>query len=771
MAASMDVDNDNPDAPTLTSTAVEDASISDDSNSTRTVKFDDTVLGKRQFNVKITTDGTKSFTESLSHFVRIIAMIQDNYPEDVTIISNKGTRIKKQKRLTETNFESYFSVHQLQKKTGNKSSPKFIQIISLTLKTHLSLRTIKRNPPIARYLDKNRIFLRNHPWRHHQWDTISIGWLLRRHPTREQESDIKYRIDTALRRHSNVKEKEVPQYRLVPAVHRIKDQSTNSIYSTQSFEIHCLRKEKIALDEAFAIIFECKADYVRHSVRYTDPDLYKKLIIVQNEFLRNFRSIKVTGITHEMMFYLTEKFTVIPGATNLTTPWNQKIDGRWLINTDSKNFQEVGNHIRDNLQDWIEKLVPSDAFPSKDFQQSHPVQVHYNESNDSTSKVNIKDKNHTEDEDSTLATIRSYETTAKSYYSDIYKEIQATALPSEKETNPDNKDSPTPEEIIIRRSKTSPQNSDQPTWSSIVSGYSNHTESDITNSTTSSRQRHWNTKEDYITQHHTMTHQYMGYDPQPTNPAQIPLSTKERQEYDSLKAEVNELRNEMALLKTQTKSSNETTSTHASTNNPSTDIQFQQLIDQYQQMQNMFTQQQKMVEYFMQQIENNSIKQPSFTKNNSSTHNFDNSKIRQHPKTPETPIDSIQTYYKAVEKFHSPPITIMDTSRPVLTPPRNTILRKNLFPPPPREGKRTNPTNHSPEQTILSDSTDTSHKNKRHDAKSTPPQTKKPPDKNIITSSSISNSSKPISSTNAIPNTMTNTSIKKVPASTGQTNK
>ncbi len=543
----------------------DDDTIDESITSKRTVQFDAEIPEKPQMTLKLMTNGSKSKHESIYAFTELINRIKAHFSSELTIESNMGVRIKTKKVLEVEKFEKYFELHQLQTRTAKSS--KTIYITTLTIKTNMVLRIIKRQNVIAKFLHQQQIFLKHHPWKHHEWNTVSLGWLLKRHPNRERATDISCRLIRKMIDGLKVSEKDIPKFQLVPSTQNYKTPNA-SIITTSCYEIHCLREEKPKLEKLLSNLHSKTPTYVKFKLKYEDPSMYEKLIMIQNDYLHKFRSVKLTGITAQMMFYLTDTFSKISGVTSITEPWNSSESGKWFLNTDMQNFRSVGTTLTNNLDDWVKTLVPPDALPSTSQLDIYPVTVHFKDTADNS-----------KDDDS--ISMQTYISHTKTYISEMFTNIDPD------ETQPESHQS-TPSVIQINTRKTPPPNPiSTRSWSSIVNSTSDNDTSDLTSSTIVTPTNN------YFTHNHGSGGE---------NQHSAPLSNSERNEYESLKQEITDLRNEMRRLKThaayQTQSDTKTPETTSHTH----DTSFQRMEQQYQKMNDMFAQQQEFLILCMDQM-------------------------------------------------------------------------------------------------------------------------------------------------------------------------
>ncbi len=556
----------------------EDDSTVDTTSSKRSVKFDDTVMEKPKINLKLMTNGSTSQQDTIHLFTVFINHLQAHFSNEIAIEGSNGAKMKPKKALAREKFTKYFNLQQLN--TGTNKKKKTIFIITFTVKTTTPLRMLKRQPTIAKFLHKHQLFLKHHPWRHHQWNTVSIGWLLNKHPNRERETDIIPRIVKRFKDTLQSVEKDIPLFKLMPSTQHFKTSQSQHI-TTSCFEIHCLREDKQRLENLFSAL-HCKTPtYVKFSLKYEDPEAYEQLLMIQNDYLHNFRSIKITGVTSHMMFYLSEEFSKLPGITSLTEPWNSSEDGRWLLNTDVKNFKEVGDLITTKLKEWIETLVPQDAYPPSTYAALHPVMIHYFPNKDEANMDRM-----TEADDDSIS-MQTYISHTKTYISELYHTTEQDDIKSEFST---------PSEIHIKSRKSPPLPTGVRSWSSIVGSSDNDT-SDLTTSTIVTPQNNtYASPQDLYSNPHSTS--------QPTpSPAPPQLSSNERQEFEHLKKEIIDLKQEMQRLKGH--SAPKLSHKESYSRSPpvtSTEDPFIRMEKQYQQLSVMFERQQEFLALCMEKM-------------------------------------------------------------------------------------------------------------------------------------------------------------------------
>ncbi len=502
--ADMEVDDDTSSKATLMTQ--DDTSSQGDASATRSVKFDASVIEKTTFTVKLETDGTSPKQDATTLFIDILYLIQKQFDDSVTILTNKSNRsIHKKRRLQPQEFEKYFQMQEIEHKGRKATASSTIYLICFSLKTETKFSQIKRDPLVSLHLRKHNLYMKYHPWRISQYDTQAIGWILGAHPGREQSDDIKTRITARVRDHKDLHLSKLPEYRLLPSLQRYKISATQE-QTAPCYEIHCLREDKSQLETILSTIYKETHNFIRFSMKYHDSELYRKALQMQEHYTTNFRSIKITGVTSSMLFYFLEKIKAITGVTSITEPWNSETSGKWLINTNKVNFHQVGQTLQDTFNEWL-SLVPEEALPSPIFQEVHPPTVHF--------RTTGTDRNPQNSDDISVGTVQSYDSQAKTVLTQMYD-----AINTERAHQQERPLSTAPPEIHIPVRPPLSTNSVPKSWASIVSHSSLNDSSDITTSNSPP---------------HT----------------EEPLTTHERAELYTLRTQLSHLQLELSRLKTK----------------------------------------------------------------------------------------------------------------------------------------------------------------------------------------------------------------------------
>ncbi len=443
----------------------------DDSTTSRSVKFDDSVVEKREYNIKLEKtimQSEHSKETVIGLFTSILSMIDQHFSQEVTIFTNKSIRLKRNKKITEDKFTRYFNIHEHYPRRPNEpprpSTPSngspTTYVICMSLRTDLPLSRIKRHPSIVKFLEESRVFMRYHAWRNLQWDTVTVGWLLHHHPGRETETDIKAQLKAKIDQHKELHASDVPDYRLIRSRQRFAKKTTNQTIETEAFELQCLRSSKVKLEAAFMKLFDKKEDFIRTSLKYKDPELYCKVLQVQKHFIDNFRSIKLTGVSKSKMFYLENHILALPGVHSITEPWNSHENGKWLVNTTERQFVKVGTSLSIKWIDWIKNKLPSSERQNLD---ENPPTVHFTYFG--TPTTDWSDGDHEgNDGNSTIASAKSYETQARSYISTLFNDLEAEQI-EPASINQTLLTPSKPKEILIDTGTTASKRS----WASIAS--------------------------------------------------------------------------------------------------------------------------------------------------------------------------------------------------------------------------------------------------------------------------------------------------------------
>lgn len=328
-------------------------------------------------------------TESTITSLRNLFQVLYTADPDCLLRSDKEKIIKDPQDISAVTADT-FTINT--KKIGGSKSNVTKHIVCFTIRSALTLNKLKRTPQACSYLEQTKIFLKLHHWPLSEWDVVPIGWMLFKHPLRETDDAVISEI--------------TEQYEKIPATIEWPEDFQMVVYKgkptiktadgktlkTDAHEIYVQKRFRQFAEKALTQIFMSTKTFIPLSMKYSDPTSYEQAIKFQKGYIHEFRSIKLTGLNKDMIFYIDDYITTIPGVISLTEGLGANTDGRYYVNTLSKHYKSVGTAIATKFKTWI-NLIPTDAIEMSPDTFSPPEQ-HFKAPKTSASKTPKPDKSH-----------------------------------------------------------------------------------------------------------------------------------------------------------------------------------------------------------------------------------------------------------------------------------------------------------------------------------------------------------------------------------------
>ena len=129
---------------------------------------------------------TKNEGQQVSYIhMKLLETIETIFPNTVQIFDKTNARLvglRKNRLLDDPGL--YLNHFDVQSITQRDKSVRFMVLHRLRLS--IPLQQIRQNPTVIKMLKTSKAYLRMHHFEAHQWDTVSLGWLLRKHPRHHQ---------------------------------------------------------------------------------------------------------------------------------------------------------------------------------------------------------------------------------------------------------------------------------------------------------------------------------------------------------------------------------------------------------------------------------------------------------------------------------------------------------------------------------------------------------------------------------------------------------
>ena len=308
----------------------------------------------------------------------VLTTILQAFQNNVVYIDNKQEEFVYNSRMSEDEVANQLknasmTAHEVRIKHSTQTSNRWIMI--LKFRTTIPFRDWKKNETVLAGLRKNRIFMTPHKFEQHEWDIISLGFLLGIHVVQFPQEAAKEYLESLIKHD----EPTPPHFSLHPAKVQMKGKS---IY-TRAYEVTCLRDNGQRLynlmthgqfrDPKHRI-------FVPYSLKRTNPTTFQTLLKENNQMLGDSYVMKIQGIPRAGIQQIEKKIRELTGVRFVVPTSKTTSHGEWRILIKSSKFQGVNGHIRQHWDSWSRALpreryneVP-DSFPipsitSKNFRE------------------------------------------------------------------------------------------------------------------------------------------------------------------------------------------------------------------------------------------------------------------------------------------------------------------------------------------------------------------------------------------------------------------
>ncbi len=372
--------------------------------------------------------------------LQLLELLEQSFSGNIQIITNRNNKIKEKRKISKDRHSTEFDIHIKKNKTTTK------HILIHRIRTTVSLRDIKTNTTICPFLEKHGIFIKPHAWSAEDWDTVHLGWKLFTHPSRDFVQELHHHLNQFVsKKMPDTSLSDLPQIRLIPSNPSIKFKDT--VYNTRALDLQTLQKHASKMDSLLLEFFNDSSQYVKYSLKHQDPSAFSQSIQLQNKYLSEFRTITVSGVTDEAMFYLQGMLKSIQGIHNIRPANLYTNNGKWHLITNRENFFNTHELLRKDHGNWDNHLP---SITKKQLYQKYPDGI-------TLQQVTTKTKPTTDDP----SVQGSVNTLQDSYVSQHSRSIKSMAsVFSSASTSP--QFTTTPREIQFSRRN-------DPTWSEVAS--------------------------------------------------------------------------------------------------------------------------------------------------------------------------------------------------------------------------------------------------------------------------------------------------------------
>jgi len=289
----------------------------------------------------------------------VLLKILQAFPNDIVWIDNKREEIAynemmpADKALSQLKNAS-MTAHEVRTKHPTQSSNRWVMI--LKFRTTIPFRDWKKHEMVLASLRKNRIFMTPHKFEQHEWDVISLGFLLGIHVVQFPQEAAKAYLESLIRHD----EPTSPRFSLHPAKVQMKGKP---IY-TRAYEVTCIRENGQKL---YSLMTHGKFRdpkhriFVPYSLKRTNPNTFQTLLKENNQMLGDSYVMKIQGIPRAGIQHIEQKIRELTGVRFVVPTSKTTSHGEWRILVKASKFQGVNGHIRQHWESWS-RAIPSECY-------------------------------------------------------------------------------------------------------------------------------------------------------------------------------------------------------------------------------------------------------------------------------------------------------------------------------------------------------------------------------------------------------------------------
>ena len=240
--------------------------------------------------------------------------VQEALGNDIIIINNHNKPVKTVSTIKWTDptvHQKQFKLYQ--KIVGQQDEKRNTTYYILhRVQTNESISRIKALPSVKKLLKDYHCFLSDHQWSEMDWDTTHVGFVTNLDPSFYNRTQAHNKFNEILHSCKLARKAKIPQFCMVfssPQVHH-----TSHTVSTKAYAVEVLQENSVLMLQVLQTLFQDTPTFVPYTIRCKYPDRYEKAIRYQTHLLQGTMVVILQHISSNMMFYLQEHSTTVPGV-------------------------------------------------------------------------------------------------------------------------------------------------------------------------------------------------------------------------------------------------------------------------------------------------------------------------------------------------------------------------------------------------------------------------------------------------------------------------
>ena len=299
-----------------------------------------------------------------------IQLVQGIFGTDIQVFSNQGAIMPKidTMRWTSAHHAKHYTVHRhqnagfrtnnnTQQSSGQRNKSGSSSYIIHRVRTSYSFNGLKNNYRVVDFLKKHQVYLYDHLWTEDIWNTVQIGFILGLDPAFYSPKQAYEKMVQAIT--AKAPTVRIPKFAMVYCAPQVKMNNNN--IRTKAYAIETDKSTSSAMTNLMKEVCRESHEFIPFQMRSKHPDAFGRIVCQQTHMLSQLRTIIISNVGSQVMFYLRERIGSIPGVRDIVSHPTVEVDGKYRIQVHKDDFKAVRANLMINIPDWYDQHVPQDG--------------------------------------------------------------------------------------------------------------------------------------------------------------------------------------------------------------------------------------------------------------------------------------------------------------------------------------------------------------------------------------------------------------------------
>ena len=354
-------------APLATAPHGDDATVSTPSRGSK-AKPKDSDLKEITLKFRFSSNDRKDAVAPEVLHLHWIQLVQGIFDTGIQVYSNQGAIMPKidTMRWTSAQHAKHYKVHRHQapgfgsthdaSSQGKRKASSSIYIIH-RVRTSYSFKGLKNDYRIVDFLREHKVYMYEHLWTEDIWNTVQIGFILGLNPALYSPTQAYEKMVKAIT--IKAPTARIPKFAMVYCTPQVK--ANNSTVRTKAYAIETDKTTSIMMTNLMKEVCRETHEFIPFQMRTKHPDAFGRIICQQTHMLSQLRTIVLSNVGSQVMFYLHERIASVPGVRDIVPHPTVEVTGKYRIQVHKDDFKAVRANLMINIPDWYDEHVPTDG--------------------------------------------------------------------------------------------------------------------------------------------------------------------------------------------------------------------------------------------------------------------------------------------------------------------------------------------------------------------------------------------------------------------------